>query len=61
MKKYCITISERSESFTPHFSEIIESDDLLEALSQLILIIGRLHRILLREKNAKVADDGIPF
>jgi len=63
MKKFCITISERGEAFTPRFSEVIEGDELLEVLSQLILTIGRLHRQLLHEqfvKNVQQEDD-IPF
>jgi hypothetical protein len=62
MKKFCITISERGESFTPHFSEVIESDELLDALSQLILVIGRLHKKLLEEQYERNLNrDDIPF
>lgn len=62
MKKFCITIAERGNSFEPSFSEVIEGDELLEILSQLILTIGRLHRKLLEEQYQRnVVSDDVPF
>lgn len=63
MKKFCITICERGNSFIPKFSEVLESDELLDILSQLVLVIGRLHMKLLEEQYQKNLenDDDIPF
>lgn len=62
MKKYELTIAMRKQdSFEFASSDKIESDDLLEIVSQLLIVIVRLSRLEVGNTRRYVVDDDIPF
>ncbi len=62
MKKYTLTlIVHKKESFDVASVDSIESDNLMEILAQLPLIVARILKVKINNLERHVVDDDIPF